>query len=60
MKAQLVTEDGSTIAAIVEVPDFPDNPEIVKYKNQYFMAQFGYGNAPLSYAEKIFLDVSTQ
>lgn len=49
--ARLTTADGKTMY-VVEVPAFPGNPALVKYKGMYFVGgEVGYGVEYVSYGQ---------
>ncbi len=57
MKVNLVTNDGETDLATVNIPDFPSHPDIIVWTDKYgiqraFEREFSYGHAPETYEEK--------
>lgn len=60
--ARLVDRSQNSIIATVQVPAFPNEPQIVGYNGAYFVELPGasYASEYLAYAAATFLDVTSQ
>jgi hypothetical protein len=58
LKAQLLTNDEQQVVLeLDDIPDFPDNPQIIVWQHRGFVFGFQYGGGPLRYQEQKTLDV---
>ncbi len=51
MKVELLSSDETTVVATVDVPAFPNNPDVIVYGSRAFKAATGYGPDALQYQE---------
>lgn len=56
MTVKLMNNDSSIVLTQTSVPEFPDNPQIIVWKDggivRAFTMDFGYGENPVSYIEQ--------